>query len=185
MESDKEVLAESVTYDVKISFKERFSFALGDFFGGGAGSLVTTVYVVYLALNGLSTGLAASIAMIAKIWDAVTDPLMGVLSDNTRTRFGRRRPYIFAGGLMVILSFALLFLPLYGMETMWVKYVIYLLAYLVFSTVSTVISVPYSALLTEMTGSHEERNKITTLRLVVSMLSTAISAGVPILLVEA
>ncbi|MDR3216888.1 MAG: MFS transporter [Clostridiaceae bacterium] len=183
-ESNEEVLAATPSYDVKISLKERFSFALGDFFGGGAGSLVTTVYVVYLALNGLSPGLAASIAMVAKIWDAITDPLMGVLSDNTRTRFGRRRPYIFAGGLLVILSFALMFLPLYGMNNMWGKYVIYLLAYLAFSTVSTVISVPYSALLTEMTGSHEERNKITTLRLVVSMVSAAVSAGVPILLVE-
>jgi Na+/melibiose symporter-like transporter len=168
----------------KIGGKERLFAALGDFFGGGAGSMITTVYVVYLAINGLSAGLAASIVMIAKIWDAVTDPMMGVISDNTRSKHGRRRPYIFAGGLLVIFSFALLFMPLYRFDNVWFIYGFYLFAYLVFSTVSTVISVPYSALLTEISADHNERNKVNTVRLVVSMISSAISAGVQIFLVE-
>ncbi|MDR2091201.1 MAG: MFS transporter [Clostridiales bacterium] len=168
----------------RVSGKERFFAAIGDFFGGGAGSMITTVYVVYLAINGLSAGLAASIVMIAKIWDAVTDPMMGVISDNTKSRFGRRRPYVFAGGLLVVFSFALLFMPLYKVESDVFKYAFYLFAYLVFSTVSTVISVPYSALLTEISADHHERNGINTIRLVVSMISAAISAGVPIILVE-
>ncbi|MDR1906385.1 MAG: MFS transporter, partial [Clostridiales bacterium] len=178
-----ENVAQNADHDVAVSRKESFFFALGDFFGG-AGSLVTTVYVVYLAINGLNPGLAASIVMIAKIWDAVTDPLMGVISDNTRSKWGRRRPYIFAGGLLILLSFTLLFMPLYAMESQWLKYGLYLIAYLVFSTVSTIISVPYSALLTEITSNHNERNKINTIRLVVSMLSSALSAGVPIILIE-
>jgi Na+/melibiose symporter-like transporter len=179
---EKPILVENP--EEKIGGKERLFAALGDFFGGGAGSMITTVYVVYLAINGLSAGLAASIVMIAKIWDAVTDPMMGVISDNTRGKYGRRRPYIFAGGLLVIFSFALLFMPLYKVESEIFTYAFYLFAYLVFSTVSTVISVPYSALLTEISADHNERNKVNTVRLVVSMISSAISAGVPIVLVE-
>jgi oligogalacturonide transporter len=49
--------------------------------------------------------------LISKIWDAVSDPLMGVLSDNTRTRFGRRIPYFMAGVPLIILSFVLLWFP--------------------------------------------------------------------------
>ncbi|MDR1939190.1 MAG: MFS transporter [Clostridiales bacterium] len=163
---------------------ERFCYALGDFFGGGAGGMITAVYVVYLAINGLNPGLAASIVMVAKIWDAISDPLMGVISDNARTKWGRRRPFIFAGGLLITFSLALLFIPLYTVQFTPFKYVVYLLAYLVFSTVSTVIGVPYSSLLTEMTADPAERNKMNTVRMVVSMLSGAISAGVPIILVE-
>ncbi|MDR2046428.1 MAG: MFS transporter [Clostridiales bacterium] len=170
--------------DGAVGGKERFFAAIGDFFGGGAGSMITTIYVVYLAMNGLGPGGAASIVMIAKIWDAVTDPMMGVISDNTRSKYGRRRPYIFAGGLLVMLSFALLFMPLYEVKNGAFVYVFYLFAYLVFSTVSTVISVPYSALLSEISTDPNERNRVNTVRLVVSMLSSAISAGVPIFLVE-
>jgi Na+/melibiose symporter-like transporter len=109
---------------------------------------------------------------------------MGVISDNTRTRWGRRRPYIFAGGILIIFSFALLFLPLYTLQNVNVKFAVYLVAYLVYSTVSTIIAVPYQAMLTEITGLPDERNKINTLRLVFSLVSTVVSAGVPMVLIE-
>jgi Na+/melibiose symporter-like transporter len=162
--------------------KEKFFFALGDFFGG-AGGMITAVYAVFLAFNGLEAWAWATIILIAKTWDAVTDPWMGLISDNTRGRFGRRRPYIFLGGLLIIISMALLFLPLYKLNFEWVKFFIYLFSYLVFATVSTIISVPYQAMLNEITTEPEERNKINTLRLVFSMLSSALSAGVPMALV--
>jgi Na+/melibiose symporter-like transporter len=122
--------------------------------------------------------------MIAKIWDAVTDPVMGIISDNTRTKWGRRRPYLFAGGICLVFSLGLLFLPLYALESPWFRYFVYLLAYLIYNSVSTMIHVPYSSFSTEMTSDYYEKNKVNTMRLVFSMISGAISAGVPIVLVE-
>ena len=129
-----------------VPFKEKFFFSLGDFFGG-AGGMITAVYAVYLAFNGLPPEMWGSILLIAKIWDAVTDPMMGVISDNTRSKYGRRRPYLFIGGVTVIFAMIMLFIPLYGLESVWFKFFFYLLAYLIYSTVSTIIGVPYSAML--------------------------------------
>lgn len=171
-------------YDVKISKGEKFSFAAGDLYSGGAQTLISTVYLVFLVINGLSPTLAASIVMIAKIWDAITDPLMGLITDNTRTKWGRRKPYLFIGAIMIIFSFAILFLPLYKLDGLGLKYLVYLVAFLFYSTVSTMINVPYLSLATEMTGNYYEKNKINALRLIFSMTSGALSAGIPIILIE-
>lgn len=93
---------------------ERLLFGMADFFGGGAQALITAIYTVFLTMNGVPIALAGVIVAIAKAWDAINDPLIGVLSDNTRSKWGRRKPYITIGGALVVLSFALLFLPLYG-----------------------------------------------------------------------
>lgn len=170
--------------DVKLSTKERLAFSVGDLYGGGAQSLVATVYLVFLVMNGLSATAAGSIIMIAKIWDAVTDPVMGIISDNTRSKWGRRKPYLFAGGFCIIVSFAFLFLPLHAMQSQFFKYFMYLLAYLIYNTVSTMIMVPYSSFATEMTSNYYEKNKMNTIRQIFSMASGAVSAGVPIILIE-
>ncbi len=171
-------------HDVKLSTKERLAFSVGDLYGGGAQSLVATVYLVFLVMNGLSATAAGTIIMLAKIWDAVTDPLMGIISDNTRSKWGRRKPYLFAGGFCIIAAFAFLFLPLHAMQSQVFKYFIYLLAYLFYNTVSTMIMVPYSSFATEMTSNYYEKNKMNTIRLIFSMASGAVSAGVPIVLLE-
>lgn len=171
-------------YDVIISKGEKLSFAAGDLYSGGAQTLISTVYLVFLVINGLSPSLAASIVMLAKIWDAVTDPLMGLITDNTRTKWGRRKPYLFVGAIMIVFSFTMLFLPLYKVDSVGLKYLVYIIAFLFYSTVSTMVNVPYFALATEMTGNYYEKNKINALRLVFSMTSGALSAGIPIILIE-
>lgn len=171
--------------DVKVPIGEKVAFAAGDLFGGGAQGLITAVYLVFMVLNGLSAVAAGSIIMVAKIWDAITDPMMGIISDNTKSKWGRRRPFIFIGGTLIIVSFGLLFLPLYKLDIKWLKYMIYLFAFLFYSTLSTVINVPYSALATEITTNYGERNKMNTIRMLFSFFSAAVSAGVPILLIEA
>jgi oligogalacturonide transporter len=172
------------SYDVKLSAKERFLFSIGDF-NAGAFGLVLAVYTAYLYANGIGAALAGVIVMIGRIWGAVADPIVGVLSDNTRGKYGRRRPYIFAGGVFIVFAFAMLFLPLYGLSSTAFKFAVYLAAYLLFSTVSSALIIPCAALSLEITANHDERNKINTLRTAISFLSSLVSAGVPILLTEA
>ncbi len=169
----------------RVPLKEKIFFGLADIYGGGGGSLITAVYLVFLVNNGLSPGLAATIIMIARIWDAVNDPMMGVISDNTRSRWGRRRPYIFASGFLLVISFALLFMPLYGMDSVALKFILYLFAMLFYNTISTIFNVPYSSMSTEISTDYMEKTKVNTIRLVFSMVSSMISGVVPLMLIEA
>ncbi|NLA26633.1 MAG: MFS transporter, partial [Firmicutes bacterium] len=81
--------------------REKLIFAAGDLYGGGAPSLINALFFVYIVAMGVGTVWAGAIVAVGRIWDAVTDPFMGVLSDNTRTKWGRRRPYILFGSLLI------------------------------------------------------------------------------------
>lgn len=169
---------------IRLSMKEKLAFSVGELYGSGATSLVAAVYMVFLVLNGLTATAAGSIIMVAKIWDSVTDPAMGIISDNTRTKWGRRRPFLFVGAFCLIFSLALLFMPLHTMQSTGFKYFIYLLSFLFYNTVSTMINVPYLALAAELTPDYYEKNKLNVIRQAFSMLAGGISAGVPIVLLE-
>ena len=94
------VLSISLLYDIRMNIKERkmtwrtyLAYGGGDLYGGGCFFIVTTFSMYYLVnVIGLHPALAGLIPAIGKVWDAVPDPMMGYISDNTpRTRFGKRR----------------------------------------------------------------------------------------------
>jgi len=112
-----------------------------------------------------------------RIFDAVTDPAMGYLSDRTGSRFGRRRPYIAVGALFVALSIYLLFHPPEGsplFETIWFGVCIYSL-FLFW----TVVTVPYESLGPETTYEHHERNALFGLRDGLLIAGTLAAAASP------
>ena len=164
----------------EVSIKEKSIFASADFFGGGGQTIVAVIYLIFLTnVVGINPAWAGVVIMISKIWDAISDPLMGVISDNTRSKHGRRKPYIFAGGIILIFSMALLWYPVtFGTEVGLIVYVT--ITYLLYSTVSTMIAVPYSSMSTEVCTNYEETNRINLLRLVFSLVSTAICTLVPV-----
>ncbi len=168
----------------EVRLKEKVIFASADFFGGGGQTLVAVLYMMFLTnIIGINAAWAGTVIMISKIWDAVSDPIMGIISDNTRSRFGRRKPYIFMGGIILIISMGLLWYPVtFGTQVGLVIYVT--LTYLLYSTVSTMIAVPYSSLSTEVSTEYEETNKLNLLRLAFSLISTALCTLIPTFLFE-
>ena len=122
------------------------------------------------------------------MWDAFTDPVMGVISDNFRSKFGRRKPFIVLGGLLLIIAFSLLFMPVSnlfpGLTTnnnqIWL-FIIALSINIFYNTVSTIILVSYNSLSAEISMDPKERDKANILRLVVSTASTAVCTLVPTL----
>lgn len=166
----------------KLSRREKFFFALGDFHGGGAAMLLNVMYFKFLTdVMMIPAGISGTIVLVTKVWDAVIDPVIGVASDNTRTRWGRRRPAIFAGGFLIVAAFALLFMPVQGFAQ------VAKIAYITFSwmfscTVSSYIAIAYSSLSGELSNDYNERNEANSLRLAISQISNLVCATVPLLL---
>lgn len=164
---------------------ERGFFAFADFYGGGGQALIGVLYFFFLTdVIGLLPILAGAVTIISEIWDAISDPLMGVISDNTKSRMGRRRPYILAGGCLLAVAFSLIFLPVKGMGQIW-KFIYCAATYLLYNTVSTMINVSYSSMSAEISKNSEERDGANVLRLVVSTASAAVCTLVPTLLLDA
>ncbi len=111
----------------------------------------------------VAPGLLGIAAMIFRLWDAVTDPIMGWISDRTDTRLGRRRPYIIGGALAGGVLFALIWWCPRDMDSMFYFYW-YVGISLLFYTAFTVFGVPYLALGYEMSSDYHERTRIMSFR---------------------
>ena len=124
---------------------------------------------------GLSPAAAGSVLLVGKAWDAVSDPLIGRLSDATRSRFGQRRPWIAAGSLPFVLLFGALWwgLPWQG----WLLVVGYGALLVVYSTAYTTVVVPYGALTPALTPDYDERTKLNGARMGWSMAG-GMTAGI-------
>lgn len=119
----------------------------------------------------------------SKIYDAVTDPLMGYVSDNTRSRWGRRRPYLLIGAVISIVAFLALFnAPDTSQSSSTVLFLF--LALLLYSTGYTIFNVPYIAMLAEMTSDYKERARLVSFRVYGIGLGTIIGLGCAPLLVD-
>ena len=164
---------------------ERGFFAFADFYGGGGQALISVLYLVFLTdFIKLNPILAGIVVMISEIWDAISDPLMGIIGDRTETRMGRRRPYILAGGCLLVVAFGLIFLPIGGDNQVF-KLIYCAATYLFYNTVSTMINVSYSSMSAEISPLSEERDRANVLRLVVSTASAAVCTLLPSIVIDA
>jgi GPH family glycoside/pentoside/hexuronide:cation symporter len=125
---------------------------------------------------GLGALLAGAAVMIGKAWDAVTDPMMGFVSDRTLTPLGRRRPYLLAGAVPMALSLWLFFsapaIPGQIMLMLWATGTLMLV-----NTASTVINIPYSSLTPELTDDYHERTSLNGYRFGCAVFGTLIGAA--------
>lgn len=173
-----------MNYVEKIPLKEKIFYGAGDICGGGSSTLMSVVLLVYLnKVLGIPTAIASSIILISKLWDAVSDPLMGLISDNTRTKFGRRKPFLILGGFLLLLAMIILFFPI-NSDSMTFKIIYSTVAYLFYSTASTIAQVPYSSLSSDISNDFKERNKANSFKLIFSMSSAAICYIIPSFLLE-
>jgi len=124
-----------------------------------------------LQVNPLALGIVDS---LKSILDAFTDPVMGYISDNTRSRFGRRKPYILIGGILLILSFIGLWtLPAGLSEKAYINR--YMVMMLFFTLASTVIGIPYAALGLELSPSYDGKTRVFTFKAFFSKINIFIN----------
>lgn len=131
----------------------------------------------YTDVLGLDPGLSGTALLVGKLtWDAVNDPVFGYISDRTRTRFGRRRPYILAGAIPLCLVTWLLY-SIPAKLTGVVAFLVILGTFLLFDTMHTLVSVPYYAMTPELTHDYDERTSLTAVRMVFSVVGYILGAA--------
>ncbi len=124
----------------------------------------------------LPAAAAGAAVMVGKLWDAVTDPAMGFISDRTRSRWGRRRPYLLFGAVPLFLTMWFFFsnphLANPVTATIWAAIALCLL-----NTAYTVVNIPYSSLTPELTQDYHERSSLNGFRFGFAVIGTILGAG--------
>ena len=168
----------------KHSLRSRMAYGAADIYGGGAFVVISTFYTVFLTkAMGMPAAMAGTIPLIGKIWDAVTDPIMGNIADRTRSRFGPKRFYILVGSLLSAITFILMWITA-PMSSMGAKYAFYVLMYMLFSTGFTIVMVPYNGLLPDMIDDYTERANYSSVRMVFSTFGAILAGLIPTILIR-
>lgn len=170
---------------MKKNLKAKIGYGFGDIYGGGSFLVFSLLYMNFLVLvEELPIVATSVIIFIGKVWDAVTDPAVGWLSDKTRSKFGRRRFYFLIGIIPVFLSFIALFFS-FGIQSVTGKIIYYTFAYMFFGTAFTIVMVPYNAILSDITSDYNERTSFTTVRMIFSGGASLLCAVIPGMIIKA
>ena len=163
--------------------RTRVIYGLGDWGNTTTSSIIGFFFSFFLTdIAGLPPLYVAPVLLIGGIWDAVNDPIIGVLADRVHTRWGRRRPLFLFGALPLALSFMMLWWVPPWPEPI-AKAAYYAVAYILFDTSFTLVTVPYSALTAELTEDYDERTSLTGYRMAVSMAGGLVAViAVPLLI---
>ncbi len=168
-----------------VPLKEKLAYGCGALMDGGGVALMSCVMLNYMTDGlGILAAAASTIMMLSKIWDAVTDPVMGFISDNTSSKWGRRKPYMVFGGIALIVALFLLFAPIkdWGITSQAGMIAYVLIFYLVWNTCSTVTQVPYTSMASDISPSFKERNNANTVKLVFTALASGLAYVLPLLI---
>ena len=179
---------EEIMKDTKLrenSLWSRISYGFADIYGGGAFVIISTFYTVFLTKAlGMPTALAGTIPLIGKIWDAVTDPIMGNICDRTSSKFGAKRFYILVGSIVSAITFVLMWISIGAGSSMTTKYIFYMLMYMLFSTGFTIVMVPYNGLLPDMVDDYTTRARFSGTRMIFSTFGAILAGLIPTLLIK-
>jgi len=159
-----------------LSFWTKLAYGTGDWGTAGYGTLRQIFYAIFLTdVVGLEPRLASVAALVGIIWDAINDPLVGMLSDRVRTRWGRRRPFLLFFSIPYGATFLLLwYAPPF--EGQIAKAVFITLAFMISDTMETLVAVPFAALTPELTPDYDERTSLTGFRMFFNLAISLVTA---------
>ena len=179
MSISKKIKGDFVMKNGKLSVATKMKYGVGDF-----GMAVVTAMLqfsmlfYYTDVVGVKPGLAGTAMLVGKItWDLINDTLFGYLGDRTKSKWGKRRPYLIFGALPFALSFWGVFSIPKGLGDVAYFFLI-IGSFILFDTFHTLTATAYSAMTAEITEDYNERTSLTTYRMVFSVIGYISGAGV-------
>lgn len=148
--------------DFKTTILPMINYSYANMYMGGAGYIISMYFTVFLTdVVNLSLNQAGIVVMLATIWDAVTDPVMGIITDRTRSKTGKHRRYLLWGIPIMAVSYILLWnsFGLNGAESPTKTMIYFVLVYMLYKTAYTVIGVPHTAMLPELAPEYNLRTQ--------------------------
>lgn len=148
--------------DFKTAILPMINYSYANMYMGGAGYIISMYFTIFLTdVVNLSLNQAGIIVMIATVWDAVTDPVMGIITDRTRSKAGKHRRYLLWGIPLMVLSYSMLWnsYGLDGKNSPMTAMVYFILVYMLYKTAYTVIGVPHTAMLPELAPEYNLRTQ--------------------------
>jgi glycoside/pentoside/hexuronide:cation symporter, GPH family len=159
--------------DAKLTPRRYLGYGLGDFaFNFYWLPLQVFLLNYYTDVLGLTSGVAGTIIMVCLAWDGIIDPIIGIVANRTRSRFGRYRPYMLFGAVPLAASFTLMFMPVPFRDTSLIVYAF--ATQLLFRTMYAVVNIPYGAMMASMTRNSIERNWLAGVRMLFAFTGSAI-----------
>lgn len=163
--------------EAKLGMRIKLGFGVCDLGGNLFFTVIGFFLLFFLTdVTGLDPRLAGTALMIGRLWDALTDPAVGFWSDRTRSKMGRRRPFMLYGSFFLFASMTLMFTNP-GIESQIGLFFWATGAYCLLNLAITIVNIPYAALLPELTDDFDQRTVLTGYRMSFAVVGTFIGAG--------
>jgi GPH family glycoside/pentoside/hexuronide:cation symporter len=163
--------------------KTKLLYGSGDIGFALTDTTIGVLFAIFLTdVVRLDPALAALAVFLGRSWDYLNDPLIGYISDRTRSRWGRRRPFLLFGFIPFAIAFAMLWwTPPTQVPALLVAY--YTLAYIFYEFAATLVYMPYFALTPELTLDYDERTSLTSYRMSFSIVGSMTAFIVPLAII--
>jgi len=163
--------------------RAKLFYGTGDFGFALTDTVIGVLFAIFLTdVVGLAPTLAAVAIFVGRTWDYINDPIVGYISDRTRSKWGRRRPFLLFGFLPFALGFAMMWwIPPIHSRGWLAAY--YGLAFFIYDTFATIVYMPYYALTPELTQDYDERTNLTSYRMVFSLIGQLMAFTLPLAII--
>ena len=171
--------------DFKTAILPMINYSYTNMYLGGSGYIISMYLTIFLTdVVNLSLKQAGLVVMFATIWDAVTDPAMGIITDRTRSKTGKHRRYLLWGIPLMFVSYSLLWnsFGLNGKTNPTAAMVYFVLIYMVYKTSYTIIAVPHTAMLPELAPEYDLRTQYNSMGYLFNSAGMVPSFGIIVLI---